>query len=330
MKKLCFIIPYFGHFPNFFPLFLKTCGTNEEFNWLVFTDDDTAYNYPDNVHKVSMTFEACKVLVQSKFDCKVNLQTPYKLCDLKPMYGYIFEEYIEGFRFWGHCDVDTLMGNLASVLTNDLLNEYDKMFCLGHMVIYRNTQDINGLFMSIHNDRYIYKEVLANPSYCWFDEEWNNDYNINRIFHKQGKHVLQQDLSLNVSMSYNHFRSSKYVGVDKTTMPYGYHVENEKEALYLWNKGDLCRLYKDNGILIREDFLYMHIQKRIMRMDSSILQMNRFKIVPDEFLPLEVEAVTFFNFDQIKKIGYSRHTQLIFINKILKKLQKILHINKYQ
>ena len=72
------------------------------------------------------------------------------------------------------------MGNLEEVLTDSFLNEYDKLFCLGHMTIYRNTPQNNRVFMSEHNGRYIYREVLATPEICWFDEEWNNDYNILR------------------------------------------------------------------------------------------------------------------------------------------------------
>ena len=325
MKKLCFIIPYFGHFSNYFPLFLKTCHANKNFDWLLLTDDDINYEYPINVHKVTMTFEEYKKLIQSKLNFDVNINNPYKLCDLKPMYGYILEEYITEYSYWGHCDTDILMGNLEEVLTDSFLNEYDKLFCLGHMTIYRNTPQNNRVFMSEHNGRYIYREVLATPEICWFDEEWNNDYNINRIFLGQGKRVFQKDLSLNISMSYNHFRCTRYVGTQNTTMAYGYEVEKNKKALYLWDNGQLYRLYMENGILKREDFLYMHMQKRVMRMDKSILQMDKFKIVPDEFLPLEVEKVSPSNFMKIKKTGYCRHTQRMLKNRIIQKIHKIRH-----
>ena len=69
-KRLCFIIPYFGKLPNYFPLFLKSCKANPNFNWIVFTDDDGNYDYPDNVLKVKMTFKECQTLVKSKFECK--------------------------------------------------------------------------------------------------------------------------------------------------------------------------------------------------------------------------------------------------------------------
>lgn len=326
MKELCFIIPYFGCFSNYFLLFLKTCCLNNNFDWLIFTDDNTNYIYPPNVHKISMTFFECQKLVQSKFECNVQLRNPYKLCDLKPMYGYIFEEYINEYRYWGHCDTDMLMGDLNSTLTKNFLDKYDKLFCLGHMTIYRNTIENNRIFMSEYNNRYIYKEVLETPSICWFDEEWNNDYNINRIFISQNKSVFNKDLSLNISMSHNDFRRTKYVGIENTTAPYGYEIEKKKEALYLWDNGQLYRLYIENGILKRENFLYMHLQKRVMKLNLSILQMDKFKIVPDEFLPLEVENVTINNFQKIKKRGHSWHTQRILKDGIINKFHKILHI----
>lgn len=37
--------------------FLKTCEYNKNFNWLLFTDDKTKYQYPDNVLNVQCTFE---------------------------------------------------------------------------------------------------------------------------------------------------------------------------------------------------------------------------------------------------------------------------------
>lgn len=326
MKELCFIIPYFGCFSNYFLLFLKTCCLNNNFDWLIFTDDNTNYIYPPNVHKISMTFFECQKLVQSKFECNVKLRNPYKLCDLKPMYGYIFEEYIKEYRYWGHCDTDMLMGDLNGILTKNFLDKYDKLFCLGHMTIYRNTTENNRIFMSEYNNRYIYKEVLETPSICWFDEEWNNDYNINRIFISQNKSVFNTDLSLNISMSHNDFRRTKYVGVENTTAPYGYEIEKKKEALYLWDNGQLYRLYIENGILKRENFLYMHLQKRVMKLNLSILQMDKFKIVPDEFLPLEVEYVTINNFQKIKKRGHSWHTRRILKDRIINKIHKILHI----
>ena len=72
--KVCFIIPYFGHLPNYFSLFLKTCAYNKNFDWLLITDDPTPYNYPNNFRVIYMSFEENYSLIQSKFDFQVALE----------------------------------------------------------------------------------------------------------------------------------------------------------------------------------------------------------------------------------------------------------------
>lgn len=322
MKRLCFIVPYFGKFPNYFPLFLKTCGTNPHFNWLVFTDDKEDYGYPDNVRRILMSFEECKALVKSKFDCDVNLNMPYKLCDLKPMYGYIFESYLSDYKFWGHCDVDTVMGNLEHWLTDEFLDQYDKLFCLGHMTIYRNTHENNRLFMTTYKGCEVYKEVLATPSIYTFDEEWKDNSNICRIFESVGKRIYRKDLSFNVACAYNRFRRIEFVGSDRVNDINGYKFEEYKESLYVWNNGNLYRLYVEDETLKKEDFLYMHFQNRKMKMDCTILQECKFEIIPDEFRYWKYSEVTINNFNQIPKPCKS-HLQLqMFLKRIKRKFTK--------
>ena len=95
-SKVTFLIPYFGKLPNYFDLFLKSCKYNGGgYRWIVFTDDKTIHNWPDNVSCVFMTFDELKERIQSKFDFEIKITEPHKLCDYKPAYGYIFEEYLE-------------------------------------------------------------------------------------------------------------------------------------------------------------------------------------------------------------------------------------------
>ena len=57
MKRCVIILPYFGKFNNYFPLFLRSCAYNKDFDWLIFTDDKTKYDYPENVFVNYVTFE---------------------------------------------------------------------------------------------------------------------------------------------------------------------------------------------------------------------------------------------------------------------------------
>lgn len=114
MRKAAFIIPFFGKFNNFFQLFLNSCGKNKDYDWIIFTDDKTNYQYPSNLIVNYTTFEKIKSLFQTKFKSKISLDRPYKLCDFRPMYGYLFQEYLKDYKFWGHCDTDMLFGDIIA------------------------------------------------------------------------------------------------------------------------------------------------------------------------------------------------------------------------
>lgn len=67
MKKQCvLILPYFGKFNNYFPLFLRSCGANPSYDFLIFTDSAESYQYPSNVHVVPMTLEEFKANAKKK------------------------------------------------------------------------------------------------------------------------------------------------------------------------------------------------------------------------------------------------------------------------
>ena len=144
--KVIFIIPYYGEFPNYFNLFLKTCGNNLGYEWLIFSENNGKYSYPDNVHYVEMTWQELRSLFQSKFDFEISLDSPYKLCDFKPTYGYVFERYIKDYDYWGYCDVDLLFGDLDVFIPFEKISKFDKVGHLGHMTLCRNNTEINRLF----------------------------------------------------------------------------------------------------------------------------------------------------------------------------------------
>ena len=323
--KVCFIIPYFGHLPNYFSLFLKTCAYNKNFDWLLITDDPTPYNYPNNFRVIYMSFEENYSLIQSKFDFQVALERAYKLCDYKPAYGYIYSEFLKGYSHWGHCDTDMLMGDLDSFLTNQLLDEYDKLFCLGHMTIYRNTEDNNKIFMNDLEGIPIYKNVYSsNASYC-FDEVWKDDFNVNTLFKRAGKSIFTIDYSLNIDFGSTKFVRVVYVGKDEPNNGHGYVYETYKPSVYLWENGHIVRYFKNNNELKREEYMYLHLQKRKMKnfVDN---QVSIIKIVPNSFLPLEFDKVTVDNFVKIKKKDINSHFLRIKIFPRLKQLRKKLGI----
>lgn len=325
-NKVCILVPHFGHLQNYFQLFLKSCSYNPDFNWIIFTDDDTEYQFPANVKKIQMTFEELKSLVSEKFSFPVALSRPYKLCDFRPLYGYIFSDYLKGYSHWGHCDTDTIMGNLGKFITDDMLNHYDKIFQLGHLSIYKNLPEINMMALKPFNGRNVGQEILQKNENCWFDEEWNPQENvsINRILLSYGKKIFMEDLSLNVSFSFNRFVRGKFVGVNHTDMPFGFDIEPMKKALYIWDKGELYRLFLDKEQLVKEEFPYTHLQNRPMKVEKNVLAASRFEIIPDVFRPCNFGEVTEENFQSIPKPCRSHLVERLLMKRIVNKLKRMI------
>ena len=327
MKKCCFIIPYFGHFNNYFQLFLKSCSYNEDFNWLIITDDKTKYDYPKNVKVIYQSFEETVSFVQSKSDYPCNIVRPYKFCDLKPMYGYIFEDYIKDFEFWGYCDCDIILGKLSKFITNEMLKTYDKLFCLGHMTLMKNSKDNNRLFMKSINGQIYYKKVLGTEQLCVFDEVGIDEFNINQIFLSAGKTVLEKDISYNINIRYPYFLRTIFVGLNVPNNGHGFVNEKHKTSICIWNQGKLYRIIKNNDkSLTEEEFAYIHLQRRKMTV-GNILKNNKYKILANAFLPLEVETITRNNFDKIRKrILCNQFFKIVIIPGLKKIVYKFLCI----
>lgn len=307
MRKCCFIIPYFGKLPNYFQLFLKSCEYNPDFNWLVFTDDMTAYKYPDNVLRIKMSFEELRQLVQSKFDFTICLSKPYKLCDYKPAYGYIFEEYLSNYQAWGHCDVDVVLGHLNDFISDRDLGLYDKMFCLGHMVIYKNTRENNRVFMSSFRGSSLYKESFTTDKITVFDEEGiSYERNINQIFLDEGKRVYEVDHSLNINNNRLQFRRTVFKGNTEYPNRCGFEAEPYRPSVYLWDKGFVNRYFMYDGKLIKGNYPYIHLQGRKMTCSDSVLGSPVIQIVPNSFILPKNLNVNISNFSDFLQHGKTK------------------------
>lgn len=302
LRKCGFVLPYYGHFPPYFQLFLNSCGANPDFDWLVFTDDHTEYQYPANVHVHYETFADMQRRVHDAFDFHPQLKTPYKLCDLKPMYGYLFAEWLKGYQYWGYCDCDVVLGNLNHYVTDELLAGYDKLFELGHCSILRNTAENNRRFMLPLNGEELYKKVLASERIFTFDESYL-DTNVNEIFREHGATVFGTDYSANTRAAGSVFQITRYQPDLRT-----YCTEAPVRAVYVWDNGTLRRYVKRLGSFVESELMYMHFQRRTMDVRITEKDWDRFKILPGSFEPLEVEAV---DADSFESIAWKHEPDLI-------------------
>lgn len=295
MKKCVLIIPYFGKFHNYFQLFLNSCGQNPEFDWLIFTDDRRDFVYPDNVRVHYCEFRDIQELFQSKFDFPIRLNDPRKLCDYKPAYGYVFQEYISQYDFWGHCDCDLIFGKLSHFITDVLLTQYDKLFTQGHLILYKNGSEEVKRFMLPYNGMEIYKEMFQQDAILAFNEEYR-DKNVNRIYKQNGFSVFETEFSANIDRRYSDFRIVHY---DAALQDY-LHEDPRKNSGFVWRRGELRRYYVKLAELRTPEFMYIHLQGRPMKVQEGVAGLDTYKIIPNIFLPIEEKEITMENINQIK------------------------------
>lgn len=279
MKRAVFILPYFGKLPNYFPLFLKSVSFHPMVDLLLFTDDRRCFDYPSNtiVHYCSFDELVCRF--RSKICDDICLPTPRKLCDFKPTYGYVFEEYISEYEYWAYGDCDTLWGDFEGFLSPLFDEGYDRIFSLGHLSFTKNTPENNRIFFQEYNGESLYREALCQEPIYWFDESYKPDKkDVLTLFLEAGKKVYTKDLSLNPVVRTLYFHQGVLDFAN-------YRYDTLRESLFyaLWEDGRIFKVNRKH----KTEYLYLHMQMRKMDFDYSVLDADAVRIVPDAFIPIQ-------------------------------------------
>jgi hypothetical protein len=171
MKSIIIVITYFGKWPEWFPIFLESCRQNPTIDWLFHTDCNFDCSHVPNV-KIKLGSKAHFVQqVYEQLDLRLTLDDPYKLCDVKPLTGVLYEADISGYDFWGYGDVDLIYGDIRKfytdeVLENNIISTHN--WCIsGHLALIKNEGWLNNAFRRIKN----WKALLEDPSSMRFDED---------------------------------------------------------------------------------------------------------------------------------------------------------------
>ena len=279
MKKIVFICPYFGAFPNYFNLTLKSIEYNKTIDWLIITDIKEKYDYPNNVKVINMTFTELQKKVQSHFDFDICLNRPFKMCDFRPAYGVIFKEYLNDYDFWGHCDFDCIYGDLRKFLPENILEKNERIYCLGHMSLYKNNDKVNNIFKNKIDEDTDYKNIFTKEGAFSFDE-----MGIIRIMDKEKVKI------------YNNFIFADIYPWEKPLICVETHINikekkhnsfmnKEKRQIFEFDKGKLNSIYLDNkndDNIKKQEYMYIHLQRRFMK--NLVIDNNKFLIIPNKFI----------------------------------------------
>lgn len=252
MKSICYIIPFFGHLPVNFNLWLISCKVNSTVNWLIYTDDKTSYDYPENVKVKYCEYADILDRFKKHFDFDILIDRPWRLSLFKPAYGEIFQEDIEEYDFWGYCDVDLMWGNIRKFYTDDVLNQYERVGYLGHSTLYKNTSENNSRYRTIVPECTNYIDVFSGKSNYSFDEN-----GMDQIFQYLNIPYYKEVVFAHLTKYESSFFLTRLPEEDRP---------NNKYQIFTWQNGTLTRHFiNKDGEIGEMEFVYLHFWCRPMK-----------------------------------------------------------------
>ncbi len=153
MLKKILITPYFGKFPEWMDKF----SPPEGYDWLLDTD-----------------LETFKKRVRDKLGIEFpGVYGSPKVWDYRCALGFLYEEEIKGFDFWGTADFDVVWGDMNKFYPDSMLGKYDfisghNTYMAGCFSLYRNISDVNELFFKPG----FWQNILEDPK----PSGWVEDY----------------------------------------------------------------------------------------------------------------------------------------------------------
>jgi hypothetical protein len=189
MNKACILLPYFGKWPPYMDVYLKGCANNPNVDFIFFTDAGPLPNAPDNVKLHPLTLKEFNALVSKQFNITARIESAYKVCDVRPAFGLLFEEFIKSYDFWGWGDIDLVYGRLDAFFTSNHFKEFDilsgrKFWVSGALCFIRNTPEVNTMFLENED----YKANFTRAQHTSFSEcgkKWSDVLN--------GRTILELD-----------------------------------------------------------------------------------------------------------------------------------------
>ena len=175
--KVVLILPYFGSFGPWFPLYLHSLRNQLTLDLLLLSDKPPP-ELPSNVQHVGMTLDEVRELATARLGTPVRLHRIRNICDLKPAYGMVFADFTQRYEYWAFGDEDVLYGDLDRMLAPHLDGSVDLV--IPAMNKSRTQGGTQGHFTVLRNDRRTNELAIRDPAYkqvLLSHEHWAYDEN---------------------------------------------------------------------------------------------------------------------------------------------------------
>lgn len=266
MKSIVIIFPYFGTLPVQYQMWRESALHNPIVDFMFFTDADVEPTKNIKVHK--MQFSDFQQIAQKAFDFPIVLDRPYKLCEYKQAYGYILQDYIKDYDFWGFGDLDLVYGDIREFLTDKVL---ERKFLLGwgHLTLLHNDEDTNTYFMKQVSGYQNYKEAFSTSKITFFDEFGYNGCS------DKWRDCRPEDCWL----------KEPFDNVSKPKQSYHFNslTRGWKQVIFEHVDNKLYMLRFNNGKIEKKESLYAHFQHRGF-MKDKVTDYSHFLVIPNAII----------------------------------------------
>lgn len=245
MKSVAIFIDYFGQWPHWMPVFLASCRHNSTIDWIIRTDCGKPAGTPDNVKIIQTSFSDYIANVSSRLGINFQPSGSYKVCDVRPAYGKLYEEDLAEYDYYGFGDLDVIYGDIRKfytddVLSHDVISTHEVMLS-GHLSLFKNTEIIKQAYLNIPN----WTAYIENPESTRFDEDV---YSL--LFKESGSVPRPRDLTMMSGVR-------AYFKEQYTTVfhPMPWHDgQAEHPDVWYWRNGVVTN-DRNSG----DDYLYLHL-----------------------------------------------------------------------
>lgn len=280
--KYAAVCCYFGQWPSHFAWWLSSCQYNAGITFFLVTDIPVVgYKVPENVRILKMSFSEVKDLVASKFpDITISLNRPYKLCDFKTAYGYIFQEHLQDYAYWGFYDIDTIWGDIEKFIPSNEENRLVKIFPCGHLCFIRNEAPWIKVFKLVNTvagtscrnnmegkQVVAWQECFSKPESFYYDEEGGLEPLFSSL--KETMYTGVDFDNILPPWRFNHFYSINF-------------PEKSRNLVYGYVEGHLFRFYLKGWKVKKEEISYLHFSKRVLNIQTKTL--SEFSIYPNRIV----------------------------------------------
>jgi hypothetical protein len=299
-NKICIIVCYWGAWPRYLPFFLLSAAENKQVDFLIFTDNEQPVPAYPNITFRKLSLNDFHDLSSQMLGFTVHFSDPYKVCDFKPIYGFLFRDYLKDYQYWGYCDPDMIFGDMQSCLNKhlktsvDVLSSYSE-FMAGPFSLYRNTGRVNELFRLSPGCQHL----LQDQDYRSFDEngprEDSKGFNVSKmiyflrfaaryIFHPPARPVTLAGLRYRFQCSYKNHTADPVYPADITEVVHTLSRRNKltsvfvplmvtEPALHRQNRQDWCFRWEDGKLTDQKtgkEIFAIHFQESKKSRDFAV------------------------------------------------------------